>query len=70
MYRKVKQLTGQSPVEIIRVTRLKKAERLLKTTQMTVSEISYDVGFSSPSYFSKCFKDYFGVQPGEVRENS
>ena len=70
MYRKVKQLTGQSPVEIIRVTRLKKAERLLKTTQMTVSEISYDVGFSSPSYFSKCFKDYFGAQPGEVRENS
>ena len=67
MYRKVKQLTGQSPVEIIRITRLKKAERLLKTTQMTVSEISYDVGFSSPSYFSKCFKDYFGVQPGEAR---
>lgn len=70
MYRKVKQLTGQSPVEIIRVTRLKKAERLLKTTQMTVSEISYDVGFSSPSYFSKCFKDYFGCQPGEMRETN
>lgn len=70
MYRKVKQLTGQSPVEIIRVTRLKKAEHLLKSTKMTVSEISYDVGFSSPSYFSKCFKDYFGCQPGEVRENS
>ncbi len=68
MYRKVKQLTGQSPVELIRVTRLKKAERLLKTTQMTVSEISYEVGFSSPSYFSKCFKDYFGVQPGEARD--
>ena len=68
MYRKVKQLTGQSPVEIIRVTRLKKAEHLLKSTKMTVSEISYDVGFSSPSYFSKCFKDYFGVQPGEARD--
>ena len=67
MYRKVKQLTGQSPVEIIRVTRLKKAERLLKTTAKTVAEISYDVGFSSPSYFSKCFKDLFGVQPGEIR---
>ncbi len=70
MYRKVKQLTGQSPVEIIRVTRLKKAERLLKSTKMTVSEISYDVGFSSPSYFSKCFKDYFGCQPGEMRETN
>ena len=70
MYRKVKQLTGQSPVEIIRVTRLKKAEHLLKSTKMTVSEISYDVGFSSPSYFSKCFKDYFGCQPGEMRETN
>ena len=67
MYRKVKQLTGQSPVEIIRVTRLKKAEHLLKTTQMTVSEISYEVGFSSPSYFSKCFKEHFGTAPGELR---
>ncbi len=67
MYRKVKQLTGQSPVEIIRITRLKRAEHLLKTTNRTVSEISYDVGFSSPSYFSKCFKDYFGRQPGENR---
>ena len=67
MYRKVKQLTGSSPVEIIRITRLKKAERLLKTTSLTVSEISYEVGFSSPSYFSKCFKDQFGVAPGDVR---
>ena len=67
MYRKVKQLTGQSPVEIIRITRLKRAEHLLKTTGRTVAEISYDVGFSSPSYFSKCFKDYFGHQPGEAR---
>lgn len=68
LYRKVKSLTGSSPVEIIRITRLKRAERLLKTTDRTVSEISYDVGFSSPSYFSKCFKDYFGIAPGEVRE--
>ena len=50
MYRKVKQLTGQSPVELIRLTRLKRAEYLLKTTDKTVSEISYEVGFSSPSY--------------------
>lgn len=60
-------ITGQSPVEIIRITRLKRAEHLLKTTNRTVSEISYDVGFSSPSYFSKCFKDHFGRQPGENR---
>ena len=67
MYRKVKQLTGSSPVELIRVTRLKRAEHLLKTTNMTVSEISYEVGFSSPSYFSKCFKDHFGTAPGDMR---
>lgn len=67
MYRKVKSLTGSSPVEIIRLARLKRAEHLLKTTAKTVAEISYDVGFSSPSYFSKCFKDLFGVQPGEIR---
>ena len=70
LYRKVKSLTGSSPVEIIRITRLKRAERLLKTTDMTVSEISYEVGFSSPSYFSKCFKDYFGTVPGDMRDNT
>ncbi len=67
MYRKVKQLTGSSPVELIRLTRLKRAEQLLKTTNMTISEISYEVGFSSPSYFSKCFKDHFGAAPGDIR---
>ena len=67
MYRKVKQLTGQSPVELIRLTRLKRAEHLLKTTDKTVSEISYEVGFSSPSYFSKCFRDQFGRAPGDGR---
>ena len=68
LYRKVKQLTGSSPVEIIRITRLKAAEQMLRTTSKTVSEISYDVGFSSPSYFTKCFKDYFGHLPNEGRE--
>lgn len=67
LYRKVKQFTGSSPVEIIRITRLKAAEQLLRTTSKTVSEISYDVGFSSPSYFTKCFKDYFGHLPNEGR---
>lgn len=71
LYRKVKALTGSSPVEIIRITRLKRAEYLLRTTDKTVSEVSYDVGFSSPSYFTKCFKDYFNILPTEVsgREN-
>ncbi len=65
LYRKVKALTNNSPVEIIRIARLKKAERMLATTDKTVSEISYDVGFSSPSYFAKCYKDYFGSSPNE-----
>ena len=67
LYRKVKALTGSSPVELIRITRLKYAERLLKSKGKTIAEISYEVGFSSPSYFSKCYKEYFGILPGEVK---
>ena len=67
LYRKVKALTGSSPVELIRITRLKQAERLLKSKGKTIAEISYEVGFSSPSYFSKCYKEYFGILPGEVK---
>lgn len=65
MYRKVKALTGSTPVELIRIMRLKRAERLLKQGGRTVSEVSYEVGFSSPSYFAKCFKDYFNRLPSE-----
>jgi AraC-like DNA-binding protein len=46
---------------------LKQAERLLKSKGKTIAEISYEVGFSSPSYFSKCYKEYFGLLPGEVK---
>lgn len=67
LYRKVKALTGYSPVELIRITRLKAADNLLKTTDKTVAEIAYAVGFATPSYFSKCYKELFGRQPGEVR---
>lgn len=65
MYRKVKALTGSTPVELVRVTRLKRAELLLRQKGRTVSEVSYEVGFSSPSYFAKCFKEYFGRLPSE-----
>ena len=67
LYRKVKALTGYSPVELVRITRLKAAEQLLKTTDKTVAEVAYAVGFGTPSYFSKCFKELFGRQPGERR---
>lgn len=67
LYRKVKALTGYSPVEVIRIMRLKEAEKRLKNTDKTVAEIAYEVGFSSPSYFSKCYRELFGVLPGTSR---
>ena len=63
LYRKVKALTGYSPVEIVRKARLTRARHLLQTTERTVSEVAYAVGFSTPSYFSKCYKDEFGENP-------
>lgn len=66
LYRKVKAVTGSTPVELIRIMRLQRAERLLKSGGKNVAEVSYEVGYSSPSYFSKCFKEQFGRLPGEV----
>ena len=66
LYRKVKAITGSSVVDLIRKARLSKARRLLESRSMSVSEVAYEVGFSSPSYFTKCFKDEFGMLPGEV----
>ena len=62
-----KNLTNYTPVEIIRVTRLKTAQHLLSSSDMTVAEITYQVGFTSPSYFTKCYKDYFGENPNDTR---
>lgn len=67
LYRKVKALTGKSPVEIIRETRLIRASQLLVDSSLSVSEIAYRVGFSSPSYFTKCYRDMFGKSPTEVQ---
>ena len=63
LYRKVKALTGHSPVEMLRKARLMRARHLLRTTEKSVSEVAYAVGFSTPSYFSKCYKDEFGESP-------
>ena len=63
LYRKVKALTGKSPVEIVREMRLQRAHQLLSDSSLTISEIAYRVGFSSPSYFTKCYKDQFGTSP-------
>ena len=67
LYRKVKALTGSTPVDLIRKARLARAKELLQTTGMTVSEVAYDVGFSAPSYFTKCFKDEYGMLPGDLQ---
>jgi len=64
-YRKVLALTGKTPSQFISVIRLKFAARLLKTDDITVSEIAFRVGFSSPSYFHKCFRDQYGMTPTE-----
>lgn len=69
LYRKVKALTGQTPVELLRKARLERSRRLIEKTEKSVSEIAYEVGFTSPSYFNKCFKDEFGISPGAMREN-
>ena len=68
LYRKVKALTGMTPVEILRETRLKHAMQLLKTTDKTVSEIANEVGFATPGYFSSCFKKQYDKYPTDVRE--
>lgn len=66
LYRKVKAMTGSSVVDLLRKARLAKAKRLLESRSMSVSEVAYDVGFSAPSYFTKCFKEEYGMLPGEV----
>lgn len=66
LYRKVKAMTGSSVVDLLRKARLAKARRLLETRSMSVSEVAYEVGFSAPSYFTKCFKDEYGMLPGDV----
>ncbi len=65
LYRKVKSLTGFSPNELLKIARLKRAAHLLRQSDKNVSEVAYEVGFGSPSYLTKCFKDYFGVSPSD-----
>ncbi len=67
VYRKIKQLTGLGPTEFIRDIRLQKAAALLSEGKLSVTEVMYKVGFTTPSYFSKCFKARYGVTPSEYR---
>ena len=67
LYRKLQSLTGQSPSGFVRTIRLKKAAALLAGHGLTVAEVADRVGFSTPSYFSKCFKEMFGVLPTDYK---
>lgn len=67
LYRKVKALTGLSPVELLRQFRLQRAYKLLQSTDKTVAEVCYEVGFSTPGYFSSCFKRQYGKYPTELK---
>ena len=68
LYRKVKSFTGSTPVELVRTARLNRGYQLLLTTDKSVSEVAYQVGFSAPSYFTKCFKEEYGMLPGDLRK--
>ena len=65
LYRKIKSLTNYAPNELLRMARLKRAASLLASSELTVAEIAYEVGFTSPSYFTKCYKEQFGESPTE-----
>jgi AraC-like DNA-binding protein len=67
LYRKIKALTNYSPVELLRIERLKKADSMLHSTDEPISVICYSVGFSSPSYFTKCYKAQYGISPSEIQ---
>lgn len=63
LFRKTKSLMGVSPVELIRHIRLRKAKQMLLNTDLTIQQVAYSVGFTSPSYFSKCYREFFGTTP-------
>lgn len=67
LYRKIKALTNFSPIELLRNLRLKQARELLTTTEKSISEIAYEVGFTAPAYFTKCYREMYGETPTDVR---
>jgi AraC-like DNA-binding protein len=66
VYRKLKAISGKSIAVFIRSVRLQRAKELILTTDRTISEISYDVGFNDPSWFSRVFKEEFGFAPSDL----
>lgn len=68
-YRKIKALTNYAPVELMRRLRLQQGHILLTSSDRTISEIAYEIGFSTPAYFTKCYREAYGVTPTETRNN-
>ncbi|MDH6304391.1 signal transduction histidine kinase/ligand-binding sensor domain-containing protein/DNA-binding response OmpR family regulator [Parabacteroides sp. PF5-5] len=69
LHRKLKALTGQTPIEFIKAVKMKRAAQLLATRKLTISEVAYKVGYNSPSYFSSSFTAYFGMSPTAYTES-
>lgn len=69
-YKKITMLTGKSPIEFIRLLRLKRSTQYLVESQLTIAEIAYQLGFNNPKYFSKYFKEEFGILPSEYQDKS
>ncbi len=69
LYKKIKQITGKSPIEFIRIIRLKRAAQLLRESQLNISEIAYQTGFNNPKVFSRYFKEEFGLLPSVYQDN-
>jgi AraC-like DNA-binding protein len=68
LHRKIKTLSGLTPLDFIRNVKMKRACMMLRTKELTIAEISYAVGYNNPGYFSKCFKDEFGITPSEYQQ--
>ncbi|MDE6269525.1 MAG: response regulator, partial [Muribaculaceae bacterium] len=68
LYKRLKQITGKTPIEFIRVLRLKRAAQMLRESQLNISEIAYNCGFNNPKYFSRYFKEEFGVLPSVYQD--
>ena len=68
LFRKVRAIAGTTPNELFRMARMKRAARLLRTTDLNVSQVMYEVGMKTPSYFAKSFKQYYGINPADYRK--
>lgn len=68
LYKKLKAITGKTPIEFIRILRLKRGAQMLRESQLNISEIAYQLGFNNPKYFSKYFKEEYGIMPSDYQK--